>query len=134
VSLDGVTQAPGDPSEYPRGGWQKPYIGDDQLTLIVEQVLAADALLLGRKTYEGFAAAWPSMTGMGGLADRMDSMPKFVASTSLTEVAWNATLIKRDLTRAVEELKQHPGNGLVVAGSGAVVHFLAEHDEGPGRG
>lgn len=128
VSIDGVMQAPGDPSEYPRGSWQRPYVCNDQLHLIVKQMTEADALLLGRKTYEGFAAAWPQMTGMLGLADRMNTMPKYVASNTLREVGWNATLISGDIARGIAELRQQAGAGLVVAGSGALVQLLARHD------
>lgn len=66
----------------------------------------ADALLLGRKTYQGFAATWPSMTGMNGLADRMNSMPKFVVSTTLSEVEWNASLLHGDSAQAVGHLRE----------------------------
>jgi dihydrofolate reductase len=88
----------------------------------------ADALLLGRKTYEAFAVAWPQMTGMLGLADRMNTMPKYVASNTLQEMSWNATLISGDIPAGIAELKQQAGAGLVVAGSGALVQLLARHD------
>jgi dihydrofolate reductase len=128
VSMDGVMQAPGDRSEYVHGGWQRPYICDDLLRLMVKQMTDADALLLGRKTYEAFAAAWPQMTGMLGLADRMNTLPKYVASNTLREVGWNATLISGDIASGIAELKQQAGAGLVVAGSGALVQLLARHD------
>jgi dihydrofolate reductase len=124
-------QARGDPNEYASGGWQRPYVCKEQLDLIGKQAVEVDALLLGRNTYESFAAAWPGMTevhGLAELADRMNSMPKFVASTTLTELGWNATLIKGDLATAVAELKQQPGGGLLVAGSQNLLRFLAQHD------
>ena len=126
--MDGVMQAPGDRTEYLRGGWQRPYICDDLLRLVVKQMTEADALLLGRKTYEAFAAAWPQMTGMFGLADRMNTMPKYVASNTLREMGWNATLISGDIASGIAGLKQQAGAGLVVAGSGALVQLLAQHD------
>jgi len=90
VSLDGIMQAPGDPNEYEYGGWQMPYVGEEHLELIVEQAHAVEALLLGRKTYEGFVASWPSTTGMRGLADRMNQMAKFVISRSLSQAECRA--------------------------------------------
>lgn len=128
VSIDGVMQAPGDPSEYPRGGWQRPFVCPEQLDRITQLMLQADAMLLGRKTYESFAAAWPAMKGLRGMADRINSMPKLVASTTVSEPAWNATVIEGDLEPAVHELKQQAGDSLLVLGSGALVRFLARHD------
>ncbi|MBB6671935.1 dihydrofolate reductase family protein [Cohnella nanjingensis] len=127
VTLDGVMQAPGDPNEFEYGGWQKPYTCEDHLSAIVEQAYEAEALLLGRKTYEGFAAAWPSMTGMQGLADRMNSMPKYVASKTLAQAEWNATLIRGDLAQEVAKLKEQPGRDLLVVGSGDLVQTLMKH-------
>jgi dihydrofolate reductase len=128
VSLDGVMQAPGDASEFPGGGWQRQFIGDDHVRLIVEQMQESDALLLGRKTYEGFAAVWPSQHDESGLSQRMNEMPKFVASRTLSDVAWNATLLRGDVARAVAELKESPGNGLVVVGSRTLAQYLHQHD------
>jgi dihydrofolate reductase len=90
-----------------------------------DQLLAADAMLLGRKTYEGLASVWPTMTDDRGFADRVNSMPKHVASTTLDEpLEWNATLIKGDLTEAVPELKRrYPGN-LVSYGCGELAYRL----------
>jgi dihydrofolate reductase len=93
--------------------------GDDTL----EQLLLADAMVLGRKTYEGLAAVWPQLGGdpaLGRFADRINGMPKYVASRTLTEpLEWNATLIKGDLDQAVSALKaEHRGN-LIVSGCGA---------------
>ncbi len=83
---------------------------------------------MGRITYEGFAAAWPSMTDEGGFADKMNSMPKYVASTTLTETTWNASLIKGDVAEEVAKLKQQPGNNLLVLGSGQLAATLREHN------
>lgn len=128
LSLDGVMQAPGDENEFPEGGWQRPFVGDDHMALIVEQMREADALLLGRKTYEGFAATWPTQHDDSGLADRMNEMPKYVASTTLREVAWNATLLTGDVAHAISALKEEPGNGLVLVGSRTLARYLHQHD------
>lgn len=128
LSLDGVMQAPGDENEFPEGGWQRPFIGDDHMALIVEQMREADALLLGRKTYESFAASWPKQHDDSGLADRMNEMPKYVASTTLREVTWNATLLAGDAAHAISALKEEPGNGLVLVGSRTLARFLHQHD------
>ena len=121
-------QAPGDPREYERGGWQRQFVCPEQLDHVTQLMLQADALLLGRKTYESFAGAWPAMKGLRGMADRINAMPKFVASTTLTKPQWNATVIKGELGQSVNELKEQEGNSLLVLGSGALVRFLANHD------
>jgi dihydrofolate reductase len=128
LSLDGVMQAPGDASEFPRGGWQKQFIGDDHLKIMLTQMLDADALLLGRKTYQAFANVWPSTSGLLGLADRMNEMPKFVASRTLRKVEWNATLLQGDLAESIADLRSEPGNGLVVVGSRDLTRYLQRHD------
>jgi dihydrofolate reductase len=128
VSLDGVMQAPGDFSEFPAGGWQRQFVGDDHVRLIVEQMQEADALLLGRRTYEGFAAVWPTQHDDSGLTQRMNEMAKFVVSRTLTEVTWNATLLGGDVAHDVADLKERPGNGLVVVGSRTLAQYLQLHD------
>jgi dihydrofolate reductase len=128
LSLDGVMQSPGDASEFPRGGWQRQFIGDDHLRLMVAQMVDADALLLGRKTYQTFAHVWPTVTGLQGLAARMNEMPKFVASRTLRKVEWNATLLQGDLSESLAELKAQTGYGLVVVGSRDLVRYLQRHD------
>jgi dihydrofolate reductase len=128
LSLDGVMQSPGDASEFPRGGWQRQFIGDDHLKLMVTQMLDADALLLGRKTYQAFANVWPTMTGMQGLADRMNAMPKFVVSRTLRKVEWNATLLQGDVAESIADLRAQPGNGLVVVGSRDLARYLQRND------
>ena len=128
LSLDGVMQAPGDASEFPRGGWQKQFIGDDQLRLMVAQMTSVDALLLGRKTYQAFAHVWPTISGLQGLADRMNEMPKFVASRTLRKVEWNARLLQGDLSESLADLKDQVGEGLLVVGSRDLVRYLQRHD------
>jgi len=125
LTLDGVMQAPGDAGEFERGGWQLQFFDDGAGAIAKEGLLAADALLLGRVTYEHFAAAWPGMTDEEGFAERMNSMPKFVASTTIAEAGWNATVI-RDPTAEIPTLREQ--HDLLVMGSGRLVEALREHD------
>jgi dihydrofolate reductase len=93
-----------------------------------DQLVAADALLLGRKTYEGLAGVWPTITDTSGFADRMNSLPKFVASRTLEgPLEWNATLITGDLAEGVSSLKQEHDGNLLVYGCGALAYQLARH-------
>src|SRR5215204_1729570 len=126
VTLDGVMQDPGGTGEFDRGGWQIQFFDDQAGALAFEGIKAADALLLGRVTYEHFAAAWPGMSDEEGFADRMNTMPKFVASTTLSEADWNARVIEGDVPEAVRDLKQE--QDLLVLGSGQLVQTLREHD------
>ena len=92
-----------------------------------DELLAADAILLGRKTYEGLAGYWPTSADTSGFADRLNSMPKYVASRTLSEpLTWNATLIKGDVGDYVAELKQHCGGNLLSYGCGGLAHDLVE--------
>jgi dihydrofolate reductase len=125
LTLDGVMQAPGDAGEFERGGWQIQFFDEGAGAIAKGGLFAADALLLGRVTYEHFAAAWPEMTDEEGFADRMNGMPKFVASTTLADAEWNATVI-RDVPTDVPRLKQQ--HDLLVMGSGRLVQSLREHD------
>lgn len=125
LTLDGVMQAPGDAAEFERGGWQLQFFDEGAGALAKEGLFAADALLLGRVTYEHFAAAWPGMTDEEGFADRMNGIPKFVASTTLGEAEWNASVI-RDVRADVRALKEQ--QDLLVMGSGGLVQSLREHD------
>jgi dihydrofolate reductase len=123
LTLDGVMQAPADAGEFQRGGWQLEFFDEGAGAIAEDGLFAADALLLGRVTYEHFAAAWPGMTDEEGFAERMNSIPKFVASTRLSEAEWNATVI-RDVATEVPELKQQ--HDLLVMGSGRLVQALHE--------
>jgi dihydrofolate reductase len=121
VTLDGVMEEP--------GVWSFPFFSDDAAKFKYDELFASDALLLGRVTYEGFAKAWPTMTGTGDFGERMNSLPKFVVSTTLDEVAWNnSRLIKENVAEEVAALKQQPGQDILVAGSGVLVHTLMQHD------
>jgi dihydrofolate reductase len=127
VSLDGVMEAPGGEEGYAHTGWVALFPDGGQFAYKLEEVLEAEALLLGRVTYEGFTAAWPPREGE--FADKMNDMPKFVASTTLTELEWNnSTLLKGDVAEAVSKLKLEDGGDILVAGSRTLVHTLMEHD------
>ncbi len=128
LTLDGVMEDPGGSEGFERGGWQLPYFDDDAGRFMSKQLAAAGALLLGRVTYEGFATAWPSITDEAGFADKMNSMPKFVASRTLTETQWNATLIKGDVAEEVARLKQQAGQDLLIFGSGELVDTLRRNN------
>jgi dihydrofolate reductase len=127
LSLDGVIEDPGPAGEYEHRGWTVPYWNDEIANWQTDQLFASDALLLGRVTYEEFVASWPLRSG-DPFTDRMNSLPKFVVSTSLQEpLEWNATLLKGDLVDAVAGLKGQPGDDILVYGSGALVNGLLPH-------
>lgn len=120
MSLDGVMDEP--------GKWSFPFWSDEAGKFKYDELFASDALLLGRVTYQGFAAAWPTMEGTGEFGERMNSMPKHIASRTLTETEWNATLIAGDVPEAVAALKEQPGQDILVAGSAELVHTLMQHN------
>ena len=127
ITLDGVIEAPGGEPTHPHTGWTFDFAGPEQLQYKTDEVLAADALLLGRVTYEGFAEAWPPRDGP--IADKMNAMPKYVASTTLTDLGWNnSTLLEGDVPAAVAKLKQGEGGPILVAGSATLAHTLIAHD------
>jgi dihydrofolate reductase len=127
LTLDGVMEDPGGGEGFQHGGWQLPFFDPDMATGVRDGLFAAGALLLGRVTYEQSAAAWASITDEEGFAERMNTMPKYVASTTLREpLAWNATLLDGDVPAAVAKLKQQPGGDLLVQGSGTLVRTLMQ--------
>jgi dihydrofolate reductase len=130
VSLDGVMEDPGGAEEFEHGGWVFQFDrGPEGDKFKLDEVMDADALLLGRVTYQGFAEAWPSRTDEAGFADKMNNMPKFVVSTTLDEAEWNnSTLIKGDVAEAVSKLKQQLDGNILVAGSRQLVQTLIQHD------
>jgi len=130
ISVDGVIEDPGGAEGFARGGWALRFNrGPEGDKFKLDEVREADALLLGRRTYEGFAQAWPSRTDDVGFADKMNRMPKYVVSSTLNTAPWNnSTVIKGDIAGAVSRLKQQPGGAILVAGSGQLVNALVEHD------
>ena len=128
ISLDGVIQAPGDPNEYERGGWAQGG-GDESMQFKLDELMASDAQLLGRTTYEGFAKAWPSMEGTGVFGEKMNAMPKFVAASKLRDPEWtNTTVLSGDLAEEVQSLKAAYDGDILVGGSAQLVRSLLELD------
>jgi dihydrofolate reductase len=130
VTLDGVMEDPGGAEGFEHGGWAFRFDrGAEGDKFKLDEILASDALLLGRRTYEGFAEAWPSRTDEAGFADKMNSMQKFVVSRTLERADWsNSTVIDGDVPAEVARLKEQPGGDILVAGSAQLVHTLLEHD------
>jgi len=119
TTLDGVFEDP---------AWSGPYFNEELSSWQDANLQEADALLLGRKTYEGFAAAWPQMEeATGHFGVKMNSMPKHVATTTLTTPEWNATFIQGEVADAVAALKNEPGN-LLINGSADLVNYLTRHN------
>ncbi|WP_424952117.1 dihydrofolate reductase family protein [Deinococcus sp.] len=106
--------------------WQSGYNPDDG-QFKRDELFESGALLLGRVTYEGFAAYWPTATGTGAFGERMNSLPKFVATTTLRSLEWNAVALTGDVVEAVEALKRQEGGNLLVYGSGTFVQTLLRH-------
>jgi dihydrofolate reductase len=134
ITLDGVVQAPGGPDEDRRGGfelggWAVPF-ADDEVDGFVDDVFdKADAFLLGRGTYESWAGYWPAQGDRTRPSTALNSRPKHVASTTLTETTWpGSSLLEGDLPDAVRALKAQPGRELQVHGSAGLVHSLAALD------
>jgi dihydrofolate reductase len=130
VTLDGVIQ----PIDWSNNS-NNPAHAEERGNYARDLLFEADALLLGRETYQVFADVWPTRTaadddpGAAGVTDRINSMPKYVASTTLSEpLAWNATLIKGDVPQAVAKLKEQPGQNIVVYGCGQLARTLLEHN------
>ena len=128
VSLDGVIQDPAGDEGFRVGGWVGLIKDSPQLAkLALDEALGAEALLLGRRSYEWFAARWPSRSGE--LADRLNSMPKHVVSSTLEDPAWNnSTVLTGDVVDEVSKLKQEVDGELIVAGSFQLLRTLLEHD------
>jgi dihydrofolate reductase len=136
ISLDGVVEDPGGAekgkTDFPYGGWTFEFErGDEGNQFKVEELRAADAQLLGRVTYEGFAKAWPAMrTKAGEFGEKMNAMPKYVVSSTLAdaEATWeNTKVIRGDIRGAVERLKRDISGDILIAGSAKLVQGLAEH-------
>ncbi len=131
ITLDGVIEAPGGGEGFEHEGWSFKFDrGADGDTFKFEELMAADAQLLGRVTYEGFARAWPNMSG-DKFGEKMNAMPKYVASTTLSaqDASWNnSTVIGADLPGELAQAKQEFAGDILVAGSARLVQSLAQHD------
>ncbi len=128
VSLDGVMEDPGGAEDFKHGGWSFAISrGDEGDKFKVDEAFSSEALLLGRVTYEGFAEAWPSREGE--FADKFNTMPKYVVSSTLKEPEWNnSTVLSGDVVKEVEKLRQEQDGDIVIHGSGRLVQTLIEHD------
>jgi dihydrofolate reductase len=128
VTLDGVIQDPAGDEGFRAGGWVGLIKDSPRLSkLALDEALGAEALLLGRRSYEWFAARWPSRSGE--LADRLNSLPKYVVSSTLEQPAWNnSTVLKGDALNEVSKLKQELNGEIVVPASFQLVRTLMEHD------
>lgn len=125
ITLDGVFEDPGGSEGTSFGGWQRPLMGDDEGAFKMQELQNAGALLLGRVTYEGFAKYWPTATETGEFGERMNSLPKYVASLTLSEFTWNkAEGLPSDVIAAVRKLKDAQEKDLLVMGSGSLVRSL----------
>jgi dihydrofolate reductase len=121
VSLDGVMESP--------EKWHFPYFNDEMGEEIRAAMAAADAMLLGRVTYEEWAAFWPTQSSDDEIVGYMNNIPKYVVSTSLDTVEWqNSTLIKGNVAEEITRLKQQPGKDILIFGSGDLVNMLVQHD------
>lgn len=127
ISLDGVFESPGpDGSGFKYEGWTMQYGNEEFMKFKMDELRAADAQLLGRITYEGFAKAWPERSG-DEFSDKFNSMPKYVVSSTLKKAEWNNShIIKDNIAVEIAKLKEEKGEDILIAGSGKLVNFLLE--------
>lgn len=130
ISLDGVIEAPGGGEDYKHAGWTFEIDrGEEGDKFKLDELVEAEAQLLGRVTYEGFAAAWPGMEDAAGFAEKMNSMPKYVVSSTLRETSWNnSTILNGDLADEVARLHREIDGVILIAGSAQLVQGLLERD------
>ena len=119
LSLDGVMEEP---------RWTGPYWNDELAKLQHDLLFSSDALLMGRVTYQGMSQAWPSSSDEQGFADRMNSLPKHVATRTLRDLEWNASPIQGDVAEELKNLKERPGQTILIYGSATLVQSLMPHD------
>ena len=135
LSLDGVMQAPGQPEEdtegdFKHGGWAVPYHDEVLAESVADSMTATDAYLFGRKTYENFAAYWPTAPREIPFTDHLNNTAKYVVSKTLKDPEWhNSTVIDGDVVEEVRKLKEQPGKRIAVLGSGELVQTLIENDQ-----
>ena len=121
LTLDGVFEEP--------GHWSFDFWNEESMQYKRDELFSSDVQLLGRVTYEEFAKAWPTMPDTGDFGERMNSMPKYVVSTTLTHAEWqNSTIISKNVVEEIQHLKEQSGQNILVAGSGKLVHTLMQHD------
>jgi dihydrofolate reductase len=119
ISLDGVFEEPGQ--------WSFPFFNEQAAQFKFRELQQTDALLLGRKTYEGFAAAWPTMEGTGEFGEKMNSMPKYVVSSTLESADWTGSiLVKGDPVAEIAKLKEQPGQDLLLSGSAQLLAAMSD--------
>ena len=128
ISLDGVIEAPGGGEDYKYGGWTFEIDrGDEGNQFKLDETMSSAAVLLGRRTYEGFAAAWPERDGE--FADKFNTMPKYVVSSTLRDPEWtNSTVLSGDVADEITKLKKEQDGDIVVHGSAQLVQSLIEND------
>jgi dihydrofolate reductase len=130
ISVDGVVEDPGGSEDFKHGGWAFEFKrGEEGDKFKLDETMESEALLLGRVTYEGFANSWPSRKDDAGFADKFNSMPKYVVSSTLENPEWNnSTVLKGELAEEVSKLKQEQDGDIVVHGSAQLVQALLEND------
>jgi dihydrofolate reductase len=128
ITLDGVVEAPGgNETPHPHGGWMPDYGTPETGKYKIDELASVDALLLGKNTYETFAAFWPSQTD-AGFGVPINRLPKYVVSRSLQKAEWNNSHILRDVAKDVAALKKSDGGNILVYGSATLVKALLHHD------
>jgi dihydrofolate reductase len=130
MTVDGVVEGPGDDPGFDRNRWAFQFDrGEDGNKFKLDELMASDVLLLGRVTYEGFAKAWPNRKDEFGFADKFNTMPKYVVSTTMKDPEWaNSTVISENVPEEVSKLREQPGGDVLVNGSVQLVQTLVEHD------
>ena len=130
MTLDGVIDAPGGGEAFEHGGWAFQFDrGAEGNEFKLDELRNADALLLGRVTYQAFADSWPGRTDDAGFADKINTMPKYVVSSTLDKAEWtNSTVIRDNILDEVDKLRRQPGGDILINGSRGLVALLMDHD------